>query len=82
MSRYKELSDKLQANHAVCKSIQAELDTLQPPEMWVVFYKKEHDAKPTAHPTEAEAKDAWTSLQEKVVRYVLPTDLTPEPKAE
>ena len=74
MNKYKELSEKLAANHAVCESIQAELKTVQPPEMWVVIYKAEHKAHPTSHPTEEEAKNAWPSLQEKIVRYVLPQE--------
>jgi hypothetical protein len=83
MSKYKELVEKRAANHAICEAIDKELETIQPPELWVVFYKKEHDTLPTAHTTEADAKEKYSILQEKIVRYVLPeTPLTDEPKTD
>ena len=74
MNKYKELIEKRAANHAVCEAIDKELEAIQPPEMWIVFYKKEHDTPPTAHTTEADAKEKYSSLQEKIVRYVLPEE--------
>jgi hypothetical protein len=72
-NKYKKLSEKLSANHAICAGIEAELKTMQPPEMWVCFFKDDYKHNLTAFPTEKEAKEHCAIIVEKVVRYVLPT---------
>lgn len=71
MNRYSELKEKLALNHSVCQSIESELKTIQPPEMWICFYK-DKQYEPEAFDNEKEAMEYRTCMIEKVVRYVLP----------
>jgi len=72
MSRYKELVEKKAANHAICEQIDAELKTMTPEEVFVVYYKEIHGVKPAIHFCESEAKKDCPNLQKEIVRYVLP----------
>jgi len=76
MSTYKELRAKLESNHAVCKQIESELQTMQPDEIWVCFFK-EKIHKAAAFPSEKEAREHCACIVEKVVRYVLPNQEPP-----
>lgn len=79
-NKYKELKDKLEANHAVCEGLKAELDTMQPPEIWVCYYENKMHA-PEVITSEAEAKTVWPTLVNKIVRYVLPEEPITPPEA-
>lgn len=77
MTKYAELKSKLESNHAVCQAIEAELKTMQPPEIWVRHYDNpEHPAR--VFYSEKEANDDFPILTGKRVRYVLPEIETKE----
>ncbi|MDE2097577.1 MAG: hypothetical protein KGL39_10050 [Patescibacteria group bacterium] len=68
---YSELKSKLDSNHAICESIQAEIDKLNHDEIWVVFFKDKANA-PNCFTSEKEAMAYCSSIRKSVVRYVLP----------
>lgn len=75
MKTYKELSAELKSNHANCEAIEKEMDGILPDEIYVAIFDKAHkdkDGKMYAYTTPEMAKETFSSLVEKVVRYVLP----------
>lgn len=78
-ARYYELKSKLATNHAVCQTIEAELKTIQPPEVWIRYYDNPNH-EPKAFHSEELAKADYPCLTGKIVRYVLPEIETKEQK--
>lgn len=72
MSKYQTLIKRLDENHAVCEGIEAELNTIQPDELWVCFFEKVSKLPPAIFLKKSEADKYCQSIVTGVVRYVLP----------
>lgn len=69
MNKYQDLVEKRAASHALCAEIDAELEKMQPPEVWIAFHA---DKKIYAFHSEKEASEWAKCFIKSVVRYILP----------
>ena len=66
MNKYTELQAQITA-------LQAKLEQMQPNEVWVVEFKSPK-TNPEAFFSLAEAQGAYTAIQRRITRYVLPPE--------
>ena len=69
-NKYAELRAKLDANRAICESIEPEMKPLIPSDVWVCYYNGDcHNSE--VFLSESDAKNRYPSLVKQIVHYTL-----------